>query len=122
VQQRKTRQVGQLVPVHVIFKVPQLQPVGVERLPLFGAAELGTLQPAEAFVQIRQMLEVWPIWRAGQELRDLSVAGRLPAKNSSRFSLRPRLPIRCPNPSLSSLSRTLSTAALPNETMPTVTC
>lgn len=49
-QERKTRQVGQLIPVQVIFKVPQLQPVGVELLPLFSADEFGALQPAEAFV------------------------------------------------------------------------
>jgi hypothetical protein len=66
--------------VQVIFKVPQLQPVGVERLPPVGADALGALQPAEASVQIRQMLKVWPIRRAGQELRNLSVAGRLPRK------------------------------------------
>ncbi len=80
VQERKTRQVGQLVPVQVIFKVPQLQTVGVERLPPVGADPLGALQPAEASVQIRQMLEVRPIRRAVQELHDLRVADRLPRK------------------------------------------
>jgi hypothetical protein len=42
-QERKTRQVGQLVPVQMIFKMPQLQPVGVERLPPVGADALGAL-------------------------------------------------------------------------------
>ena len=86
-QERKTRQVGQLVPVQVIFKVPQLQPVGVEVLPLFSADEFGALQPAEASVQIRQMPEIWPIRSAGQELRDLRVAGRLPRKEFLAFFL-----------------------------------
>jgi hypothetical protein len=52
-QERKTGEVGQLALVQVTFKVPQLQPVGVERLPPVGADAFGALQPAEASVQIR---------------------------------------------------------------------
>jgi hypothetical protein len=51
--------------VQVISKMPQLQPVGVERLPPVGTEALGALQPAEA--PVRQMLEVWPIRLEGYQ-------------------------------------------------------
>ena len=57
--------------------MPQFQPVGVECLPPFGTGPLDVLQPAQAPVQIRKVLEVWPVRRAVHELLDPGVAGGL---------------------------------------------